>query len=571
MEFDVQTRGRRLSPVQLLRGQAALDAAREILSGPTPVPAVAVDPQARQSGRITVLAIASPSTAILVDPSGLDALGTMIAGCGKPLAAHEAKSIHRALLTTHGHAPSRWACTRLSAQLLAAGREVDLMLTGIMARHHLPAPPSPEDGFEQMAQNACAIAVLVQRVIPALKKAGMAWISKIEAAAVAPVAEMEHHGMPFDAEAWRALAKNAEAERAELGAELLKQFAPVRDSDLFGGAVLNLDSDAEVKAALRALGHPVPDMRRSTIAQLPEPIGVLLARFRELGKLTSTYGESFLDYAGADGRIHSTFEQIGASTGRMACHKPNLQAVVKDGPHRACFRCADHRRLVIGDYATCELRILAEMSGDPVFAEAFARGEDLHARVASVMFDKPVSKTENVELRNRAKAVNFGLAYGMGVAGLARAIDTDLRHAEQLLERYFQTFPKIRDFLEHSAREALERGYACTLTGRRLDIEVGPDHTSRSAAERVAKNMPIQGTSADIIKLALARLRARLLSMRDAWIVNAVHDEIVVECDGSQADEVCAIVAHEMEAAGAEILRTIPTAVDIGVGTVWDK
>jgi DNA polymerase-1 len=307
------------------------------------------------------------------------------------------------------------------------------------------------------------------------------------------------------------------------------------------------------------------------VAALPSPLGEELARYRELSKITSAYGEAFLAHAGKDGRVHPVFEQMGASTGRLSCHSPNLQAVVKGTPHRGCFHTASHRRLVIGDYSACELRILADMSGDPVFAEAFSRGEDLHSRVASEIFGKTVSKRENPELRERAKAINFGLAYGMGAGGLARATGTSVTEARELFERYFKTFPRIRAFLDNSAAEALDRGFARTMTGRRLYLDLGPDRDSRAAAERLAKNMPIQGTSADITKIALARLRKRLRLFHDAAIVNTVHDEIVVECDETEADPVKDALGDEMRLAGGEVLRSVPVGVDVIVSSAWDK
>lgn len=555
----------------LKSGEAAVTAVREILASDCPVPAVEIEPGARAGGDVNLLVVATPSAAVVVDVAATPSIGTHLAQSDKPFAADDGKRVHRALLGRTGRGPTRWACTRLSTQLLAAGRDLKTDLETVAERHGLARPPPAEQGFDAMLARCRSIAALVARMIPELHAAGMSTVSRIEAAAVAPVAEMEHRGMPFDADAWRELAGKLAHERDGVRAELLQLFAPVRDADLFGGAVLNLDSDGEVKEALGALGHPLPDMRRATVATLPEPVGPLLTRFRELTKLTSTYGEGFLEHVGPDGRIHPTFDQIGASTGRMACHAPNLQAMVKDAPHRACFHTSDERRLVIADYSACELRILAEMSGDPVFAEAFARGDDLHARVASQIFGKPVSKTENADLRERAKAVNFGLAYGMGAGGLARQIGANLSQAQELLERYFRTFPRIREFLEQNARLALSRGWATTLTGRRLAIEYGPGKASRAAAERVAKNMPIQGTSADIIKIALARLRRALAPLHEAWIVNAVHDEIVVECDARQAEDAARIVKDEMEAAGGELLQRIRLAADVEIGSVWGK
>jgi DNA polymerase I len=143
-------------------------------------------------------------------------------------------------------------------------------------------------------------------------------------------------------------------------------------------------------------------MRRRTLATLPPPIGPLLTAYRGLAKLVSAYGLGFLEHVGADGRMHPTFEQIGASTGRMACYEPNLQAMTRDSGRRSCFRAGPGRILVVADYAACELRILADMSDDPVFVAAFERNEDLHSKVASTIFNQTVSKTENASLRQVA-------------------------------------------------------------------------------------------------------------------------------------------------------------------------
>ncbi len=531
---------------------------------------MAVDPPARAGGAISVLALATPEQVVLVEPAATPGLGDLLAAHDRPLGAYDAKLVHQALVRTARGAPARWACVHLSAVLLAGGREVDLSCEAIAAAHGLAPLPALDAGFAELAAHARALATLIERLGAALKTNEMTWVSKLEASAVAPIAEMEMCGMPFDRNLWRDVTGAVAGERASLAATIRGHLAQSHH-DLFGAATVNLDSDAEIKAALKALGLTVPDARRETLAEMPAPLGPLLARYRELSKLASAYGEGFLEHVAADGRIHPQFEQIGASTGRLSCHRPNLQAVVKDAPHRACFRVPPHRRLVMADYAACELRILAEMSGDPVFADAFRHGEDLHARVAGEMFGKPVSKTQNPELRERAKAVNFGLAYGMGAAGLARAIATDVNQARDLLKRYFKTFPRIGGFLAESARQALERGYARTLTGRRLYLSASSDRTERAQAERIAKNMPIQGTSADIIKIALARLRRRLATFHDGWLVNSVHDAIVVECDTAQAEATAAAVREEMEAAGAEVLRHIPLVADLEVSATWDK
>jgi len=554
--------------MDLLRGEPALRAGAALMAGAS-VPVLAPDPRARQSHRLQVLAIADSEHAVLIDAQGTPGLATLFES-DLPCGAYDAKEVQRALLATCGTGPRRWACVRLSEQLLQGGRDGSLELEAIAKRHGAPTPPSGAAGFAELGNLACAVARLIAEQVPLIRRDGLTWASRIEAAAVSPIAAMEHDGMPFDRARWLALHRDSEAERDTLRQTLLSLLGGT-DKDLLGAPAMRLDHDPELKAALARLGHEVSDLRRQTLELLPAPLGPKLARYRELGKLVSAYGEAFLAHVAGDDRLHPTFEQIGASTGRLSCHAPNLQSIVKDAPHRECFRALPARRLVIGDYATCELRILAEMSGDPVFADAFARNEDLHAQVASRVFGKPVSKTENPELRERAKAVNFGLCYGMGAAGLARAVGTNQKQAEELLARYFKTFPLIRGFLERSAEEALGRGHAATLTGRRLYLDAGQDRSSRAQAERIAKNMPIQGTSADITKIALARLHTALRALGGARLCNTVHDEIVVECEATDAEAVAVVLEREMRRAGEEVLKHVPVKVDVAVSQHWRK
>ncbi|MCG3171986.1 MAG: DNA polymerase I, thermostable [Myxococcota bacterium] len=218
------------------------------------------------------------------------------------------------------------------------------------------------------------------------------------------------------------------------------------------------------------------------------------------------------------------------------------------------------------------MRILAEASGDEGFIEVFRRGDDLHSVVATRMFGKPVSKHENVHLRNSAKAINFGLAYGMGAAGLARQLEVPLEEARRLMESHFRAFPRLRDYMEESAREALRRGYARTLAGRRLYFDPrAREPSQRAALERVAKNMPIQGTNADIIKIALHRLRTAFhQNQSSALLVNTIHDEIVVECEESGAGEIAGMVRREMQEAGGELVRAVPMAADVVIADSWE-
>lgn len=547
------------------RGDAALRAMRDVQANARYL-AVCPDPNAYRHQRIGVLAVSNGRAEVLVDPHSCPAPGELWQLSERPWAAFPAKPLHRLLFTTLGAAPQRWACIRLSEQLLASGRDWPMSLGDIAGRHGLGTPPDPNRGLDALAAHARWLHELVAAQIEALKQAQLSRVSRIEARAVAPIAEMEAAGMPFDRQAWAAVTHAVETERVRLRQTLAHHLGSAMAPSLLGEDGAHLETDGGLKEALRAAGYNVPNVKRETLANLPEPVGPLLSRFRETSKLASTYGQSFLEFCDPDGRIRPTFEQIGASTGRMACHAPNLQAMVSSSAHRRCFRSAPEARLVIADYAACELRILAQVSEDPTFRDAFAQGEDVHARVASALFDRPVSKTENPELRQRAKAINFGIVYGMGPAGLARALGLSKQAANNLLDTYFHRFPRLQAYLHDAEQTGLRRREARTLTGRRLLL---PSDADRGYAQRLARNMPIQGTSADMTKLALAKAYCNLPA--GAKLVNAIHDELVVECPAAAAEQTAAALVESMQSAGAEMLPSVPLAVDAHIAQYWDK
>lgn len=408
--------------------------------------------------------------------------------------------------------------------------------------------------------------------LPLLAEAGLLRAAAIEGAATWAWAQMELTGFPIDADAWRKLVDAAgDAKRAKR-AVLDKAFESVAQRDLFGATSINYANDQEVLQALNDLGIDVRSSRESELAASGHPAALALIDYRGHQKIVSTYGETFLEHVhGTDGRLHSRFKPIGASTGRASSKEPNLQNIPKGSEFRACFRAPAGRKLISADYSAAELRILAEMSGDPVFVRTFRDGGDLHSIVASQMFDAPVSKTSNPQLRDRAKAINFGLVYGMGVGGLAAQLGTSIEDASRLLERYFNAYPAIRGFLESSARLAKQRGYAQTLSGRRQwFIDLHRRNADPGMLDRIAKNMPIQGTNADITKLAMARMaRAIAEADLDASLVNMVHDEIVVEARADQADVVKAIVVREMVSAGAEFVKRVPMVVEASIDDSW--
>ena len=555
----------------LVSDAEALPRLNQLMRGKRMLLAIEADPAARHRASPEMLAVSNGERDLVFDlracPETWDLLRS-----SAPLAAFDAKVLHKALRRAGREGIDRWACIKVTEQLLAAGAAMAFEAEDIRRRYGARANDLTSCSVDALGAQARFWVKVVEAQIEALKKLEMVQVSKLEAGAVAPIAEMELRGMAFDKARWDEVLRVKRAELTELR-EQLGQMLRDDHEDLFGRSTINLESDQALKAALHRLGHEVPNTRRRTLETIPAPLGPKLLRYRELAKIVGSYGDNFLSSLGPGGRLHPTFEQIGASTGRMACHTPNLQAVAGESEVRSCFRCGPGRKLVIADYAACELRILAEMSRDPVFCEAFEKGDDLHAKVACSIFGKPVSKENHPELRQRAKVVNFGLVYGMGASGLARSLAMGQGAAQELLDSYFRTFPRIKDYLDASARIAIQRGYAVTMTGRRLRLHRSRpnDRAEQGHLARIAKNMPIQGTSADITKLALGALHGALREYPEAWIVNAVHDEIVVECPAGEVSDIEEIMAKTMRSAACAVLKQVPMDVSVTVGDYWEK
>ncbi len=488
----------------------------------------------------------------------------------------------RVIVADDAHAAQRWLLARgLDVARPLCVRTVDALVRGEPMWGE-PEHPAVATATTTARERAVATARGVDRLLERLEGSGQKKVARLECLVTRAFAALEHRGLPIDTGLWRALIDD---EKRRLGAAREQVFAAAGDAvprDLFGVPDINLDAEADVKALVkRVTGAALESTAKELLAGVGHPLTEALIAYREPWKLVSTYGDAFLAFAtdvATDGdgrrigRIRSTFVPLGASTGRVACREPNLQNLPKDARFHEALRAPAGRRLVTADYATCELRIVAELAEDPVFLAAFARGEDLHSTVASSMFGVKVSKTEHPELRQRAKAINFGLVYGMGPGALAASLGVDRGTGEQLLAKYFQTFPRIRDYLDGAVDTALRRGFSETVLGRRLTYapEVVRADNARGELSRIMKNMPIQGTSADMTKLAMVRIHERLVDHPgDPGLVNTIHDELVVECDADHADAVATIVRDEMEDAHRTLLKKVPPLVEVHVGPTW--
>ena len=303
----------------------------------------------------------------------------------------------------------------------------------------------------------------------------------------------------------------------------------------------------------------------------PEIIEPLL-RYRQLTKLNSTYVEGLLRLVDGQGRVHSTFDQTATATGRISSSEPNLQNIPvrteKGKEIREAFLPRDGWVLLDADYSQIELRLMAHFSGDPALIDAFRKGEDIHARTASEIFDVP-PEWVTPELRSRAKAVNFGLIYGISGFGLSRNTGVSRREAAEFIEKYFRTYPGVKRFMDRTAAEGADRGYAETLMGRRryLPELKSPKAPIREFGKRAAMNTPVQGTAADIIKLAMVRIdRALREAGLQSRLILQVHDELLLECPPEEADRAAELLREAMEGA---ISLSVPLVADVHRGANW--
>ncbi len=337
------------------------------------------------------------------------------------------------------------------------------------------------------------------------------------------------------------------------------------------GYEFNLNSPKQLGTALfEKLGLPAKKKTKSgysTNAEVLEglrnahPAVGLLLEFRQLSKLKSTYADGLRDCVAPDGRIHSTFNQTEARTGRISSLEPNLQNIptrTAEGRRlREFFTAPKGRVLCDADYSQIELRVLASIAGDENMIKAFGSGTDIHTVTASQVFGMP----ENMitpELRSRAKAVNFGIVYGIGAFSLSKDIGVSRAEADSYIKNYLATYPSVAKYMEETIENAKKNGYVTTLYGRRryLPELSNSNGNIRAFGERAARNAPIQGTAADIIKIAMIRVFERLKEdVPNAKLILQVHDELIVECDERDAEKVCKLLETEMENAANLAVR----------------
>lgn len=544
--------------------------------------------------RLLLLQVATPHKAYIVDCQRVDPLPfKAILESGRSLKLlQNAKFDYKILKQIAGIELCNVFDTMLAERLLTAGRAREVSLRQIALKYcgiimdktiRKSFVGVRGDGYlseEQLTYAARDALILfeIQRLQAAeLKKLRMGQVAELEFQCVAAVGDMELAGVKIDTAKWREILRRVTIERDRSAEELNEIVATVaRQSTMFGVPTINLNSGQQIIETFGRLGVELSDTSEATLTKAGDhPAIKKLLEYRSHEKTLSAFGEHLLAMINAQtGRLHPNFQQYGADTGRFSCTDPNVQQIPATSDFRACFVAAEGYKLVTCDYSQAELRILAELSGDVAFVEAFQGGGDLHAITASQMFQVDLDQVTKTQ-RSAAKSINFGLAYGRGPGSLALQLGVSSDEAKALIEKYFQAYTGIQQWLDKAARDAVRKGYSDTPLGRRRFYDVpnrdDPEYRSKiGSIERQGKNTPIQGSNADMTKIALVYLRTALQGF-DARVVNTVHDEIVVEVRADQAEAVKEIVEHEMVRAGEQILQKVPIVADAAIGDYWKK
>lgn len=422
---------------------------------------------------------------------------------------------------------------------------------------------------------ALGMAAVISERLTAQKLAGL--LREMEMPLIPVLLDMQEAGLGMDSAAFAAFAAETQRLLDDLTAKIhaaAGQEFNIRSSQQLGKI---LYEDLKLPRARKTAGGQASTAQAS-LEKLAgkHPIIELILEYRKLEKLRSTYLEPLPRLADAAGRLHTSFNQTSTATGRLSSSSPNLQNIPVRGPlggrMRACFTAAPGNLLVSADYSQIELRVLAHLSGDPTLLEAFRNGEDIHSRTAALIFEvSPGSVTP--DQRRSAKTINFGLIYGMGPQKLAQDLGISMKEAKVFIDRYFARLGGLRVYFDSVEESAKEHGYVCTMTGRRRYI---PEITSanqqmRSQARRQAINTCIQGSAADIIKLAmLAAASDAELKRLGARLILQIHDELLLECPADNAEaagERLAALMAGVKPGGAAL--SVPLTTDYGSGKSW--
>ena len=504
-----------------------------------------------------------------------------------PKWVHDAKDLQAAVIKGGGHVEGVAFDTLLAGYLLdpaESGYPLRSLSEKYLGSDVLSEIEGEEDGelfgtsWRQAAAEAAAVALLTPEMQDRVERAGLTYLlDEVELPLAAVLARMQGRGVRLDVPYLEEMSANVTGRMEGLQ----------RDIYGYAGEEFNLNSPPQLRAILYdklglSPGKRTPKGQLSTDASVLEklrdrhPIVDALLSWRELDKLNSTYLVALPRLVDPiTGRVHTTFSQVVAATGRLSSSNPNLQNIPVRGElgrqiRRAFVPGSVDQLILVADYSQIELRILAHLSGDEGLADAFASGADIHTATSARVFGLPEDQVDPAT-RSRAKMINYGLAYGMNAFGLASRLDIAPDEAQEFIDAYFARFPKIREYLDRQVARAAAEGFTETLLGRRRYIPElqAANPRVRDLGRRMALNAPIQGGASDVFKLAMIRVdRALTESGPDCHILLTVHDELVFEVAEDQVEEAAKLVKDEME--NAYDLK-VPLRADVGWGKSWEE
>jgi DNA polymerase I-like protein with 3'-5' exonuclease and polymerase domains len=487
------------------------------------------------------------------------------------------------------------------------------------------APNLTDEQLEYAALDAFVVLRLRWRLLGHIKEMGLEQAAKIDFDVIDPVAAMELVGFPLDRDMWVAVDEQMQEKRWDVLDEIYDQLrgedGVIQQQGLFSAAPLatkrknriKINSPKQVQWILEELGIEVPEKKdrktqkvsKTTSTPFLIPIQKIhtfipkLMLFRELDKRKTSYGAAFCDehIHSITGRVHSRYDPAGTKTYRFNSNDPNLQNIPHLQEYRSCFRVlVPKRKFVSADYSQIELRVAAEASGDEGFIAAFNSGKDFHDATTVLMFGLPEppladtperkawEKTDEgkyfKEMRTYAKRINFGIIYGMGAKRLAMQTGLTEEEAQGYINKYAETFPKLMEYLENEGKTCARTGESYMWTGRVTKFFVDhKDKGSIAQAERNGKNTPIQGGAGEILKISLRLIWDEIWELEKSgkvrfdsvWLVNIIHDEVILECDEQDAEMLAELLKTCMIKAGELFLKRVPCKVDPSITDEWKK
>lgn len=474
---------------------------------------------------------------------------------------------------------------------------------------------TPEQ-IEYAAEDVCYLLLLKEELDKKIQDSKQVNTMNLESRVLPAVAEMENNGFPINVSSWmegvRDAQKTIEERRlvffnyvaenfgqvsvnpenavkafedfsipipnTKIGRKTLEEIVVYDEIVAKVMDTINFNSTKQMKRLLNAFGVHEDTTNKRVIKKYPDNEFIKrLLSYREFLKDDTTYGESFIDKVNPEtGRIHADFNPTRAATGRFGCTKPNLQNIKKDSSYRERFECEEGWLLATADYSQIELREAAKLSNETVMIDAFNRGDDLHTLTAAAIFDKDPKDVTEKE-RNTGKTLNFAVIYGTSVAGLFYNFDIPEEQGKVYLDRFFDKYKNLAYFIRQSGKLILEKGYSSTANGRRRFFTVPITFTKRDirkmfAIKREGVNHIVQGTCADMLKMAICNIYYDNPYGKDLKLVNTVHDEVVVEFRDYLKEEARTFINQSMVKAGDYFLRNIvETKVDIKISRRWSK